>query len=173
MTYNQKKGTNNIFAGCTIILRSMKQCARCKAVHYCGRTFQLWHWPLHKKVCRSTKKNNDDVHADTCINSGTGGASHLQHGKGKRQEAFVDRTLDGEERSICLELVVNESNLCLELVVDESNFQLPCGHWYHNQCVKELRLYGVSDSCPNCREPLSPGLVEAINNAVRLLVKAT
>jgi hypothetical protein len=81
--------------------------------------------------------------------------------RGGQKKAFTARTLDGGECSICL-----------ELVTDESNFQLPCGYWYHTQCVRDLRAHGGSESCPNCRGPLPPGQEDAFDRATRLVVRA-
>ena len=44
--------------------------------------------------------------------------------------------------------------------------------WHHTQCLKELRVHGGSESCPNFRKPLPPGPQEAFDGAARLLVRA-
>jgi len=67
------------------------------------------------------------------------------------------------EKEIC--------SICLEIVTESSDLQLPCGHWYHHMCVKQLRELGGNDTCPNCRAPLPPGPEEMINTAIWLLVR--
>jgi Flp pilus assembly protein TadD len=65
-----------------------------------------------------------------------------------------------------------QCSICLELVTSKSNFQLVCGHWYHTQCIKDLRSHGGSASCPNCREPLPPAPKEVCGRAVSILDRA-
>jgi tetratricopeptide (TPR) repeat protein len=48
------------------------------------------------------------------------------------KEDFVARTLEDEECAICL-----------QIVADEIDFQLPCGHWFHRECVKQLERMAV------------------------------
>ena len=131
----KKKGAQKICACCAKIQDAMKQCSRCKMVHYCSIPCRDKDWPEHKKACLPKGSNSG------------AGAGALE---GK--DVFVSRALEEEECAICLEIVTNESD-----------FQLPCGHWYHRECVKQLRTHGGNESCPLCREPLPPGPEEAFD----------
>ncbi|HIB78208.1 MAG TPA: tetratricopeptide repeat protein, partial [Flavobacteriales bacterium] len=142
---SKAKGNARLCAGCAKVEERaiwFGRCSKCRAVHYCSSECQHKHWSAHKESC---------VGAQAKHGAGAGGA-------GKSE--FVSRELEGEECSICLEFVA------------ASDFQLPCGHWYHRQCVKELRSHGGNEACPNCRVPLPPGPEEAADRAVRILVRA-
>ena len=144
-----------ICVNCTEVQPSMKQCARCKLVHYCSRPCQLQHWSLHKSACHQRQSDTSCARVDGTQQQ-KANASNT-----KNEVAFVTCTLYGEECSICLEPVTGASN-----------FQLPCGHWYHTRCLKGLREHGGSDNCPNCREPLPANPADARNCAIRLIVRA-
>jgi Tfp pilus assembly protein PilF len=69
---------------------------------------------------------------------------------------------DGEECAMCLD-ALSSSGECV---------QLPCGHVYHQSCVKGLRKYGVNDLCPVCRARLPAGPMAKMDGGVRLAVAA-
>ena len=144
-----KKGARKICACCAKVQGSMKQCVRCKSVYYCSVACQDRHWPEHKKSCLPNGGNG-------AAGAGAGAGAGAAEGK----EVFVARTLEEEACAICLEIVTNELD-----------FQLPCGHWYHRECVKQLRAHSGNESCPLCREPLPPGPEEACDRALRLIVR--
>jgi hypothetical protein len=54
---------------------------------------------------------------------------------------------------------------CVEL-------ELPCRHVYHQSFVRDLREFGVNDTCPVCRAPLPLGPKAKHDEAVRLVVDA-
>ena len=112
----KKKGAQKICACCAKIQDAMKQCSRCKMVHYCSIPCRDKDWPEHKKACLPKGGNSG-------AGAGAGAGASAVEGKG----VFVSRALEEEECAICLEMVTNESD-----------FQLPCGHWYHRECVTQL-----------------------------------
>jgi len=44
----------------TVERKRLNQCARCKAVNYCGRECQVADWKEHKKLCKILKKGNNE-----------------------------------------------------------------------------------------------------------------
>ena len=127
----------------------------CKVVHYCGKACQTQHWALHKKECQSKKSDKlqkDDVIYCTVTDQGT--FVFRPEKEDKEKDAFFALTHEDQECSICLDPVNSESSI-----------QLPCGHWYHRKCIKDLRAHSGSKSCPNCRESLPLDPKEASNKA--------
>lgn len=51
---------------------SLKRCARCQSISYCGAEHQRAHWKKHKKLCNYLKAAADEVGADTFFAAGTG-----------------------------------------------------------------------------------------------------
>ena len=65
-----------------------------------------------------------------------------------------------------------ECAICLDALSERECLQLPCGHVYHQSCVKGLRKFGVNDACPECRAPLPAGPAATYDAAARLVVSA-
>ena len=49
--------------------------------------------------------------------------------------------------------------------------RLPCGHSFCTGCVSELRMKGVSETCPLCRAPLPPGPEKLFELGYRVWLK--
>jgi len=51
-----------------------------------------------------------------------------------------------------------DCSICLELLSNEVSSKLPCGHYFHRECIAGLRSFGVNMVCPLCRSnlPLGP-----------------
>ena len=68
-----------------------------------------------------------------------------------------DRTLDFASGSKTVEGTKDRCTICLDSLASRECVELPCGHVYHQSCVKGLRQFGVNDLCPQCRARLPPG----------------
>ena len=79
-------------------------------------------------------------------------------------------TVQAQYDRLCKEAVEMERCLiCLEPPHEPT--VLPCGHSFCTGCVSELRVKGVSDSCPACRAPLPPGAEKLYDLALRVWLK--
>jgi hypothetical protein len=62
--------------------------------------------------------------------------------------------------------------MCLDALSSSECMELPCGHVYHQSCVKELREFGVNDACPVCRAPPLTGPLTLLDDGTRLACSA-
>ena len=118
------------------------KCGRCFHAKYCGATCQNDDWRQHKKACRAT------------VTAGARRALRVR----KVKEAGGGGGFDNGTCVICLGPVV-------------APVKLPCGHAYCGACLDELRVKGVAQVCPICREELPPGPKGLYELAVRAYVR--
>jgi RING finger protein 121 len=59
------------------------------------------------------------------------------------------RALDANTCSICTNPIMNISN---EDTFFESRFDLPCGHVFHEFCIRGWCIVGKKQTCPYCKE---------------------
>ena len=97
---------------------------------------------------------------------------HWKYGGHKKAcKAYVlADAVQAQHDRLCKKAVENERCLiCLEPPHEPT--VLPCGHSFCTGCVAELRVKGVSDSCPACRAPLPPGPEKLYDLASRVWLR--
>lgn len=69
---------------------------------------------------------------------------HLHKGKKVKKVAEEEKKTasDKAEDPMCV--------VCLYSVSAKDNAELKCGHWFHIECIKPLRV----PTCPSCRKPI-------------------
>jgi len=151
------------------------QCTACRQVRYCGKQCQRAHWyAAHQAQCKQFRK----LSAAAAKQKQQLGGKGLQQSPGKcsppqqtapekaRPSAFASggsKTVAGTKE---------ECTICLDSLASRECLQLPCGHVYHQSCVKGLRKYGVNDLCPQCRARLPPGPTATRDEGIGLVVAA-
>jgi tetratricopeptide (TPR) repeat protein len=128
-------------------------CSRCRQAVYCGKACQKAHWPKHRVPCKQAQKQD--------VANAKANADKRQAAKTNPAGSKAVAGMDGEECTICLAAL--SSLECL---------QLPCGHVYHQGCVRSLRTFGVNNTCPVCRAELPPGPAANFNEGAELLTAA-
>jgi hypothetical protein len=111
-------------------LEATSRCTQCQQVCYCDRDCQRAHWPQHRVQCNQARK----------LNAASAQKRQQDAAKASAAGSKAVKGADGEECAMCLDVL--SSGECV---------QLPCGHVYHQSCVKGLRKYGVNDLCPVCQ----------------------
>lgn len=52
--------------------------------------------------------------------------------------------------AVCLEYLVR-----LNTSVRYSIMALPCAHWFHTKCIRQVPRYSAKSNCPVCRRPFN------------------
>jgi len=115
-------------------------CVRCGIVVYCSKECQRAHWKANPKQHCIAKADR--------VPSG-----HQLKG----HKDTPSKTLSNE----------GECSICLGSLVDALVTTLQCNHVLHVECVEELRKFGVRQTCPLCRTPLSLGPEQFFEKATR------
>lgn len=129
-------GTSRECANCcadeNMFRTPFKACARCGLVFYCSKNCQSQHW----KAIAGHKKY--------CLPK----SSRAPSMSGAESCVKIEGDI---VCSICQDtLHASSVNLCT----------LACSHSFHEECVEGIRIYGISQVCPNCRVPLTGKMKE-------------
>jgi len=118
---------------------TLKSCAKCMLVKYCGRACQLQHWKNggHKLFCIASASRVPQVPSQP-----------------ESQLHSTEKISHEEECPICFEKLYAMIST------------LPCDHIFHADCISSLRKYGVNECCPLCRGPLPPGPEDTFKKAL-------
>jgi len=148
-TTKDKKAANPTGKSCSNCLApegsssapKLSACARCGLVAYCSRDCQKAHWKAnHKQHCVAKAERAPQIQ------------NLLDAPKGNVNEAAASGL---------------ECSICLDPLAESSIMTLPCKHVFHGACVVELKKFGVSQACPLCRTPLTPGPDMIFDEATR------
>jgi tetratricopeptide (TPR) repeat protein len=154
---NQKKGSVKVCANCGKISSTLMQCANCKQVWYCNKNCQKKQWKVHKLKCEKEVEDADlsGAHMDPL-------ERWFDNDKVKCTESFTNesQSFSGEGGG------ADECAICLELLHEHCH-QLPCGHVFHQSCIRDLRKHHTNEAelCPSCRTPLPAGPAESYYHA--------
>ena len=117
----------------------LKACSRCKLVFYCSEPCQRQHWKKgeHKRFCvavcdRKAVKGDADSDALKSIET---------------KPTKLSQAADVSPSDACA--------VCLEPLNKSITRSLPCGHFFHRDCMTGVESFGLSQKCPLCRSGLS------------------
>lgn len=117
---------------------TLSKCSKCLMVAYCSRACQVQHWKDggHKKFCISPAERATLVPPEKKT------ASSLL-------TSAVEDPIRKKKAQDCA--------ICSDNLIASNASMLPCGHSFHAVCLKNVRKFSVSQSCPLCRAPLPSG----------------
>ena len=153
------------------------QCSACKQVRYCDKQCQRAHWyAAHKGQCKQFRRLSDVAAAKKKLDGkglqSPSKRSPPQRAPPEKARPNNDRTLDFASGAKAVAGTKDRCTICLDSLASRECLELPCGHVYHQSCVKGLRKFGVNDLCPQCRTRLPPGPAATHDEGIRLLVAA-
>lgn len=145
-TAKGKKQAGAVFVcfNCGKAAPKLLTCGQCHHAQYCGRECQREDWRRHKRACRAAMANQ--AKRSTRVRKATE-AARATGGRPANEECVI----------------------CIGPVREPA--ELPCGHAYCGGCLANLRVKGVAQVCPICREDLPPGVKGLYDLGMRALMR--